>query len=138
MISPETEEKIRAHWAASVPQQYRCVGHDRGGSNHAVGAIIAPAPPAAMLTQFFASLGPQHLAADQRHAQEMREKQGKRGRKLTPTPKPERAPQARPSCARPKPSSPSLPNSALAAIADTQVRLRRGCSEADAVANIKK
>ena len=113
-ISDSTWDKMREAWKASIPEPYRCVGHERSANNHAYGAIIAPVPPISMLAKFFAHIfGPQHLAADQRRFKETRAKQGKRSdlkkQRLETPPTPRIRSRNRPSRAKPKPSAPYLP-----------------------------
>ena len=67
-----TLDKIREAWAASIPQHIDGPAKTTRASTPAYGAIVAPPPPASMLVEFFKSLGPMHLAADQRRANETR------------------------------------------------------------------
>jgi hypothetical protein len=87
------------------PDGYRWTGKDHTGVNASYGAIIAAPPQISLLSKFFASLGPMHLAADQRRAQEMRANCGKRGRKRDPD-APRHCDRSR---ARPKPSLAPFP-----------------------------
>ena len=68
MISDETWDRVREHWASSVPEAYRPRAARQGpfvGEGH--GAIILPMPPDATLERWVELLmGSVHLRAEQR------------------------------------------------------------------------
>jgi hypothetical protein len=68
MISDETWDRVREHWASSVPEAYRPRAARQGpfvGEGH--GAIILPMPPDAVLSRWLDLLaGRRHLRSEQR------------------------------------------------------------------------
>ena len=69
MIGDEVWDQVREAWFASIPEQYRYSGKERGNHHdrHLSSALILSPPPKPLLDRWFANIK-QHLTNDQLRA----------------------------------------------------------------------
>ncbi len=80
MIGDEVWDQVREAWFASIPEQYRYSGKERGNHHgrHLSSALILSPPPKPLLDRWFANIK-QHLTKDQLRAKAAREACGRSG-----------------------------------------------------------